>query len=217
MERIMPGTIEALGVLLLLLPGFSCAYLVQHLSVRPRQTELDKVIEALLFSFFLYLTASPFFGNSFPLAWQKKAVGGIEQYSIQLNWPYLALLAGLVLAWGILYSANLNHDWLLQILRRLGITQRTARNSIWNDAFQDIPNSFVLVQLSGDRAIIGYLRYYSDKPEEASLFLEDAAWIMDNEGTQVPIDGPGILITKQAGIESVSFLNTGQNPSDGNV
>jgi hypothetical protein len=204
----MPGTTEALGVFLLLLPGFSCAYIVQRLAVRPKQSELDKVIEALLFSFFLYLFASPFFSYSLPLSWQKKTAEGIEQYTFQLNWPYLASLAALALASGILYSANLNHDWLLQLLRKLNITQRTARNSIWNDAFQDIPGSFVLVQLSGDRAVIGYLRYYSDEPEDASLFLEDAAWIVDKEGTQDPIDGPGILLTKLAGIESVSFLNT---------
>jgi len=203
----MPGTTEALGVLLLLLPGFSCAYIVQRLAVRPKQTELDKVIEALLFSFFLYLMASPFFSYSLPLSWQKKTTQGIEQYTFQLNWLYLAVLAVLAVALGIAYSANLNHDWLLRLLRKLCITQRTARNSIWNDAFQDIPGSFVLVQLSGDRAVIGYLRYYSDEPEDASLFLEDAAWIVDDEGTQSPIDGPGILITKQAGIESVSFLN----------
>jgi hypothetical protein len=205
----MPGTTEALGVLLLLLPGFSCAYLVQRLAVRPKQTELDKVIEALLFSFVLYLVASPFFGYSLPLSWQKKIAEGTEQYTFLLNWPYLAVLAALALASGILYSANLNHDWLLRLLRKFRITQRTARNSIWNDALQDIPSSFVLVQLSGDRAVIGYLRYYSDEPEDASLFLEDAAWIVDDDGTQSPIDGPGILLTKQSGIESVSFLNTG--------
>jgi hypothetical protein len=205
----MPGTTEALGVLLMLLPGFSCAYLVQHLAVRPKQTELDKVIEALLFSFLLYLVVSPFFGYSLPVSWQKKNIGSIEQYALQFNGPYLAVLAGLVLVVGILYSANLNQDWLLRLLRWLGITQRTARSSIWNDAFQDIPSSFVLVQLSGDRAIIGYLRYYSDEQDDASLFLEDAAWIVDDEGAQSPIDGPGILITKLAGIESISFLNTG--------
>jgi hypothetical protein len=198
---------EALGVLLLLLPGFSCAYLVQRLSVRPKQTELDKVIEALLFSFILYLIASRFFRNSLPLSWQKQTTEGIDQYTLHLNWPYLATLAALALAAGFLYSANLNHDWLLQLLRKLNITQRTARNSIWNDAFQDIPSSFVLVQLSDDRSIIGYLRYYSDEPDDASLFLEDAAWILD-DGTQSPIEGPGILLTKLAGIESVSFLNT---------
>jgi hypothetical protein len=213
----MPGTTEALGVLLLLLPGFSCAYLVQRLAVRPKQTELDKVIEALLFSFILYLIASPFFSYSLPLSWQKKVAEGTEQYTFQLNWPYLAILAALALISGILYSANLNHDWLLRLLRKLRITQRTARNSIWNDAFQDIPSSFVLVQLSRDRAVIGYLRYYSDEPRDASLFLEDAAWIVDDQGTQDPIDGPGILLTKLAGIESVSFLNTGKNQPGENM
>ncbi|MGC9159531.1 MAG: DUF6338 family protein [Terracidiphilus sp.] len=212
----MPGTTEALGVLLLLLPGFSCAYLVQRLSVRPKQTELDKVIEALLFSLILYVTASPFFGYLLPLWWQKKTAEGIDQYTFHLNWPYLASLVVLAFALGILYSANLNHDWILRLLRKLRITQRTARSSIWNDAFQDIPSSFVLVQLSRDRSIIGYLRYYSDEPEDASLFLEDAAWIVDEKGTQSPIDGPGILLTRQAGIESVSFLNTGRDRPDGN-
>ena len=207
----MPGTTEALAVLLLLLPGFSCAYLVQRLAVRSKQTELDKVIEALLFSFLLYLIASPFFGYSLPLSWQKKTVGGIEQFTFQLNGPYLITLSALVLVVVLAYSANINYDWLLRLLRKLGITQRTARNSIWNDTFQDIRSSFVLVKLSGDRTVIGFLRYYSDDPEDGSLFLEDAAWIVDEDGTQSPIDGPGILLTKQAGIESVSFLNTGNN------
>ena len=182
--------------------------------MRPKQTELDKVIEALLFSFIFYLFVSPFFGYTLSASWQMNTVGAIEQYTIQFNWPYLAALAVLVLAVGILYSANLNHDWLLWLLRKWSITQSTARSSIWNDAFQDIPSSFVLVQLSGDRTIIGYLRYYFDEPEDASLFLEDAAWIVDEEGTQSPIDGPGILLTKQAGIESVSFLNTRMNETD---
>jgi hypothetical protein len=212
----MPGTTEALGVLLLLLPGFSCAFLVQRLVVRPRQTELDKVIEALLFSFFLYLFASPFFGYSLPLAVQKRAFAETTQFTFQLNWSYLAALAGLALSMSLLYSANLNHDWLLRLLRKLSVTQRTARNSIWIDAFQDIPSSYVLVQLSGDRAVIGYLRYYSDEQDDASLFLEDAAWIVDDEGAQSPIEGPGILLTKQAGIESVSFLNTGKSEPGGN-
>lgn len=201
----MPGSIEALSVFMLLLPGFSCAYIVQRLAVRPKQSELDKVIEALILSFFLYLVVSPFFGYSLPLSWQKKT--GTEQYIFQLNWPYLATLAVLALVTGILYSANLNHDWLLRLLRKCNITQRTARSSVWNDAMQDIPSSYVLVQISGDRSLIGYLRYYSDEEDDSALFLEDAAWIVDEDGTQSPIEGPGILITKQSGIESISFLS----------
>jgi hypothetical protein len=49
----MPASTEALGILLLLLPGFSCAFLVQRIAVRARQTELDKIVEALLLSFVL--------------------------------------------------------------------------------------------------------------------------------------------------------------------
>ncbi len=46
----MPSRIEALGILLLLLPGFVCAFLVQVIALRAKQTEFDKVVEALLFS-----------------------------------------------------------------------------------------------------------------------------------------------------------------------
>jgi hypothetical protein len=64
--------------------------------------------------------------------------------------------------------------------------------------------------LSGDRKILGWLRYYSDEAKESSLFLESASWISENDdGTEseVPIDGPGILLTKESGIEYVMFLN----------
>jgi hypothetical protein len=88
----------------------------------------------------------------------------------------------MALATGVLYSASLNHDWLLRLLRKWRIAQRTG-NSIWNDAFQDITSIFVLVQLSGDRSIVGFLRYYSYEQEDMSLFLEYAAWIVDEEGT----------------------------------
>jgi hypothetical protein len=64
----MPEKMEALGVLLVLLPGFACAYIVQSLSVRRRQTELDKVVEALLLSLILYVITLPFYGHSLPIS-----------------------------------------------------------------------------------------------------------------------------------------------------
>src|ERR1700722_1078568 len=52
----MPNSAVALQIFLILLPGFAAAYLVQLLAVRSKQTDLDKVIEALLFSFVIYVT-----------------------------------------------------------------------------------------------------------------------------------------------------------------
>ena len=66
----MPSKAEALGIFLILVPGFTCAYIAQYLSVRRKQTELDKVVEALLFSVLLYLLTLPFFGNTLPAYWR---------------------------------------------------------------------------------------------------------------------------------------------------
>jgi hypothetical protein len=53
---------------------------------------------------------------------------------------------------------------------------------------------------------VGWLKYFSDRSSEASFFLEHAAWV-GADLSLVPIDGPGIFLTKESGICSVSFLN----------
>jgi len=85
----MPASVEALGILLLLLPGFGCAFLVQRIAVRAKQTELDKVIEALLLSFVLYLVTLPFFGYSLPVSWTASREGNFANYVIRLHWAHL--------------------------------------------------------------------------------------------------------------------------------
>jgi hypothetical protein len=125
---------------------------------------------------------------------------------IHLHWKHLAALGAGAVVLALLYGANVNHDWLLRVLRRWNVTERTARSSIWSDAFQDIKNTYVLVGLKDGRGVLGYLRYYSDDWEDASLFLEDAVWV-DEAGEKLSIDGPGILLTKEAGIAFISFMN----------
>ena len=202
----MPGKIQAIGIFLILPPGFSCAFMVQRIAVRAKQTELDKVIEALLLSFILYLGTSPFFHYSLPLSWTAKDQQHFTTYAFELNWAYIFALFISAVVLALLYGANINHDWLLKLLRKCKITERTARSSIWNDAFQDIKGTYVLVNLADGRSVLGYLRYYSDEQEDASIFLEDATWVTEN-GDQEAINGPGILLTKEAAIQSVAFLN----------
>jgi hypothetical protein len=214
----MPDKVEALGVLLVLLPGFACAYIVQFLAVRRKQSDLDKVIEALLFSLILYLLTLPFFGYTFPLGWRAVDNQHPDAYQIVIKWAHLAWLTGSSILFALLYSANINHDWIMSILRSMRITERTTRKTIWNDTFQEI-GGMVQVGLSGERRLLGWIRYYSDEAEEASLFLESASWITKNasnedEDIEQPIDGPGILLTKDSGIEYVMFLNWAQRDSN---
>jgi hypothetical protein len=205
----MPDKVEALGVLLVLLPGFACAYIVQFLAVRPKQSELDKVIEALLFSLILYLFTLPFFGYTFPLGWGPLDAQHPNTYQIIINWKHLAWLTGVSVVFAVVYSANINQDWAMSVLRRIRVTERTARKTIWNDAFQEV-GGMVQVGLSGDRRILGWLRYYSDEAKDSSLFLEEASWLMkeaDGTESELAIEGPGILLTRNSGIEYVMFLN----------
>ena len=91
----MPSKVEAFGLLLVLLPGLLCAYVVQALAVRRTQTEIEKVVEALIFSLVLYLCTLPWFGYRLPLFWQEVRPGS-NQYQVTLQWAQLCLLSGFV-------------------------------------------------------------------------------------------------------------------------
>ncbi len=207
----MPEKAEALGILLVLLPGFAAAYLVQLLAARRKRTELDKVVEALIFSLVLYLVTLPFFGYSLPIAWHPSDGKGADAWQIFVVWPHLLTLAFLALVLGAVYSASINHNWLTAPFRWSKVSERSARSSVWNDVFSDL-GGFVQVGMSGGRSVIGWLRNYSDDDETTELFLEDAAWI-DEDGNEFSISGPGILLTKSLGIEFVMFLDPGAEGS----
>ena len=75
---------EALYALLILLPGFLTAWIVHSFCSRPVQTELDKVVEALLYSFFIYTAFVTFF-KRVPLAIvENTSSGGSHTYSPNL-------------------------------------------------------------------------------------------------------------------------------------
>jgi hypothetical protein len=111
---------------------------------------------------------------------------------------------------GVILAVAMNHDFPLSLLRRGQLTQRTLRGSVWNDTFHSF-RGYVQVELTDDRIVLGWLRFYSDTPEESALFLEDAAWVR-GDGQQFPINGPGILLTKESGIRNIQFLTAVGGP-----
>jgi hypothetical protein len=201
---------QALAVLLVLLPGFFSAKIVQTLCVRPKQSELDKVIEALLFSLFTYIFFALTLGVELPLSWSASVNQGVTHYSLELHRGRLALLILYSLILGFAWGWVINHDALLKWLRKLGFTQRSSRISVWSDIFH-ILGGTVQVSLKDGRMARGWLRCYSDEAEDSALFLEAASWIGD-DGKVYAVDGPGILFTKQSEIQFVIFLN--ENPAN---
>jgi hypothetical protein len=122
----MPQGLQTLIALLVLLPGFVSARIVRALSAQGQQSELERVTEALIFSFINYVIYIACFGSSLPIEWSP---------AFQVHrWRVLFLLimaCSLGTFWGMVRSKDL----AMRLLRALGITERTSRESIWNDVF----------------------------------------------------------------------------------
>ena len=201
----MPQGLQAFAVLLVLLPGFLSSRIVQMLCARPKQTELDKIVEALLFSFVTYLLFALTLRPELPLSWSATVEQGTTHYFLEIHRWRLALLTAYACVLGIAWAWLINHDALLRWLRKAGLTQRSSRNTVWNDIFH-ILRGTVQIELKDGRMVRGWLRCYSDEPDDSSFFLEAVSWV-GQDGTLYPATGPGTLFTKEAGVQFVAFLD----------
>ena len=202
----MPASLIALQILLILLPGFAAAYIVQMLALRGSQTDFDKVIEACLYSILIYATFVLFAHGALPFDLVSPKLPATEP-TVLWHPKRLLGLAAITFVFSLAGAAYINLDGN-SIFRRVKLTERTARRSIWNDIFQKEAKSIQVVQveLADGRSILGLLTYYSDSADDCSVYIEQASWV-DNEGTTTPIQGPGILLTKNASIKSISLLD----------
>jgi len=216
----MPSSLIALQILLILLPGFASAYFVQLLVTRRAQSDFERVVESLLYSFVIYVLYSVIRQGRLPFHLVQDPQGKSD--TILWDVSGLTLLAAVTFLFSLLVTFYYKRDGNLifrlfdltnpKVIKRLGwlkLTERTTRNSIWNDIFESEyeTGSFVQVELSDDRSLLGVLLYYSDSAEDCSIYLSSASWV-SADGTLTKIDGPGILLVKGSGIKSVSLLSS---------
>jgi hypothetical protein len=192
----VPQGLQTLVALLILLPGFVSARIARSLSTQGQQSEVERVIEALIFSFFNYVIYIAAFGSQLPIEWAP---------SFQVHRWRVVFLALMACALGLLWGVIRSKDWALRPLRAWHLTERTSREFIWNDVFSSLEGT-AQVGLKDGQNLIGWIGRYSDSGGERSLFLERASWVLD-DGSLVEIDGKGILLTDKAEIEYVMFLD----------
>jgi hypothetical protein len=212
----MPATLLALQVFLILLPGFSAAYVVQALATRRTQSDLERVVEAIVFSFIIYVCYVPLNSGKLPFHVQRDPAGNGND-TVLWEPAQLAWLATVTAAFALFAVAYIRFDGN-RVFRALQLTERTTHNSIWNDILEReaIDNQPVQVELADGRNVLGILLYYSDASEDGSVYLTQASWVDANAQT-IPIPGPGILLTKNSGIRSVSLLNPATDSSESEV
>jgi Family of unknown function (DUF6338) len=120
----MPTSLIALQIFLILLPGFAAAYLVQQLATRRKQSDLERIIEALLFSFVIYVCFIAANRGQLPFHVQK----GSDANGDSIVWDPSSvwILAGITFGFGFFAVVYINHDWN-RVFRKLHLTERTTR------------------------------------------------------------------------------------------
>jgi hypothetical protein len=114
----MPQGLQAFAVLLVLLPGFLSSRIVQMLCARPKQTELDKIVEALLFSFVTYLLFALTLRPELPLSWSATVDQGTTHYFLEIHRWRLALLTAYACVLGFAWAWLINHDALYEVVEK---------------------------------------------------------------------------------------------------
>src|SRR5208337_3261642 len=173
----MPASLLALQIFLILLPGFSAANVVQALATRRTQSDFERVIEALVFSFVIYVCYVPLNGGKLPFHILHDPAGKADD-TILWEPAQLAWLAVVTFAFALASIAYIRLDGN-RFFHWIRLTKRTTRNSIWNDVFESeaIDGQPLQVELDDNRSVLGSLLYYSDVAEDASIYLTQASWV----------------------------------------
>ncbi len=206
----MPQGIQALLALLALLPGFVSARIGRSISAPSVQTDAERIIDALIFSFYIYVLYLFIFGATLPLAWSFPPNSAqMEDYSVHVDRLRLTFLCVAPVLLGVVWGALQHRDAVLSRLRKWRVTDRTNDVSIWNGTLKEFSGS-VQVGLADGREVVGWLQRYSDIGDERSLFLARVAWV-EEDGRRTEVPGPGILLTDKAEIRYIMFLGASED------
>ena len=205
----MPNSIQAIYILIVLLPGFLVVTIVELLTGMRVKEPHRFIVQALASSFAVYViylllikmfslldisvVANPVTSGEKNSSLQSLVLA-VEPVSVLILFFFSLVLA-------VVLSLAINKDWM-RILRKLGLTRGSHEAQPWDGAFRSTQH-WVLVRLSDGKTVLGWPKRMSSREDKYSLSLQNAAWVR-NDGTLVEIDTDEFLITGD--IDWVQFL-----------
>jgi hypothetical protein len=170
--------------------------------VRSDKDQFSKIVEALVFSFIIYVIIS-IVNNDSPIHLKTTKIDKTITYSIAYNYKILIPVFTLSVLFPLVLGFFVVTDIHMIILRKIKITNKTSRDTAWLDVFTE-QKRYIIVNLTDGRRIFGWPMYYSNSPEDGLLYLYDAAWI-NNDGEYVELDIHGLFLVKKDNMESIEF------------
>ena len=197
----MTFSTEALNLLLLFLPGAISSAVLTTALRRKTPEPLRRLLETIAFT----LAATTVLALGGALLGRPPVLPPIVLEAGRLlvreggGWTLIALV-GVAILLPLPVARVLSRDRHMALLRRLGVTSRTSRDSTWEDVFTEQGDRFVVLELLDGRRLQGYPRYWSDDPVEGFVYLSRPAWLVraetdDGTGVEVRETGQhGLLI-----------------------
>jgi hypothetical protein len=200
----MDITLEALALLIVLLPGFVSSSILDHVAVRKPKDHFGRIIEALVFTFIIYAVVVGAVGiPAFELPAGAADVPRIATALINQSFVWVALVLSILLPLFLGFLSTT--DGHMRFLRLIRVTNKTARETTWLDVFAD-QKRYVIVNLTGERRVFGWPQYFSNDRDEGLLYLFDPAWV-NADGTYTNLDIHGLFLVEPDSIESIEFTH----------
>lgn len=194
---------EFIRILVFLLPGFIGASIFHYINRRPKPDILTRTVHALILTIAANQSAL-WLANCLGLAIEQSVDGPTtSMIHIALN-PLFFLATGIASLFGLIGSLLTNHDIIHRVLRSINLSDASAYISVTQASFARNSECYAMIYLTLNRRLWGFVYEYPDQDTGGHLYVEDAAWL-DDEDTLHPVIGEGILVKSET-VEFVQFV-----------
>lgn len=194
---------DVVGVLKFLLPGFVTAWVFHGLTAHRKQSEFERVIQAIIFTTLVqFLTTSI----------RKVALLTGERWRPIGTWTDetgFAVSVMVALGLGVLFALCANNNqphYMLAKLTKSRLTKRTTGPSEWFNTFNKNAVDIVLYLKDG-RRVVGFPYEWPDYPDTGHFVLEDVVWV-DEDDNRIPMRQAAFLLIPAGAVEMIEFLRS---------
>lgn len=188
---------DFVALLQYLAPGFVLAWVFYGLTSHIKPSQFERVVQALIFT--VVVQAVVLF---------ERAVAEALGEWVQLGGPWSStttlfgsLCTALIL--GIALSACVNADTFHSMLRRLGLSNRSAHPCEWFGIFTKYQR-YVVLQLKDGTRIFGWPQIWPSEPDKGHFFLTRAMRVVGDEAQD--LDALEGVLVDASEVSSVEFV-----------
>jgi uncharacterized protein DUF6338 len=187
---------DVILILQFLLPGFIAAWIFYGLTSYPKQSQFERIVQALIFTLFIQAMVSilKYLLLKIGLYWN---IGNWNESS--------SLIASIIIAimFGIIFSFFANNDKIHNFLRWAKITQESSFPSEWFGSFSNI--TYIVIHFKDERRLYGWPIEWPSEPTNGHFLITEPSWLTKND-KECKITGVSNILINVQDVKWVEFL-----------